>query len=87
MIALIKWVYAKTTIISRQIWKFNRFAIIMEHEQKPTSAHLVSHVLLVVKWFRRRAKSHVVNQLLGASDLFVRRNTSLVQIFKTKIIY
>ena len=73
LIALINSIYAKTSIISRQIWKFNRFSIIMEHEQKPTLPPpfiLFSHIFLVLKWCRRRAKgnSHFVSQLFCVTD-------------------
>lgn len=59
LIAVFNSIFLRTSVFSHQIWKFNRFGVVMEYEQKPALPPpliIFSHLYLIVKWCRRRAK-------------------------------
>jgi len=59
LIAVFNDIFARTSAISHQIWKFNRFGVVMEYEQKPILPPpliVFSHLYLLIKWCRRRSK-------------------------------
>ena len=59
LIAVFNDIFARTSAISHQIWKFNRFGVVMEYEQKPILPPpliVFSHLYLLIKWCRRRFK-------------------------------
>ncbi len=59
LIAVFNSIFLRTNVFSHQIWKFNRFSVVMEYEQKPALPPpliLFSHLYLIVKWCRRCSK-------------------------------
>ena len=59
LIAVFNSIFLRTNVFSHQIWKFNRFSVVMEYEQKPTLPPpliIFSHLYLIVKWCRRCSK-------------------------------
>merc|ERR1740128_317250 len=58
LIAVFNSIFVNAHSFSHQIWKFNRFGVVMEYEQKPALPPLIifSHMLQIVKWCRRRTK-------------------------------
>ena len=66
LIAVFNSIFLKTNAFSHQIWHFNRFGVVMEYEQKaalPPPLIIFSHIYLIVKWCRRRAKGDISVQL------------------------
>lgn len=58
LIAVFNSIFLRTNVYSHQIWKFNRFAVVMEYDMKPTLPPpfiVINHLLLVIKWCRRRS--------------------------------
>ena len=59
LIAVFNSIFLRTNVFSHQIWKFNRFSVVMEYEQKPALPPpliIFSHLYLIVKWCRRCSK-------------------------------
>lgn len=59
LIAVFNSIFLRTNVYSHQIWKFNRFSVVMEYEQKPALPPpliIFSHFFFIAKWCRRRAK-------------------------------
>ena len=59
LIAVFNSIFLRTHVFSHQIWKFNRFGVVMEYEQKPALPPpliIFSHLFLIIKWCRRRSK-------------------------------
>ena len=59
LIAVFNAIFMHAHTFSHEIWKFNRFGVVMEYEQKPALPPpliLFSHIALIIKWCRRRAK-------------------------------
>lgn len=57
LIAVFNAIFLKTNVYSHEIWKFNRFAVVMEYDQKPALPPpfiVISHFRLVVRWCQRR---------------------------------
>ena len=58
LIAIFNTIYIQTQGYSHEIWKFNRYAVVMDYDQKPTLPPpfiVINHFSLVVKWCRRRS--------------------------------
>jgi len=61
LIAVFNSIFLKTHVFSHQIWKFNRFNVVMDYEQKPALPPpliIFSHIYLIIKWCRRRSKGN-----------------------------
>lgn len=59
LIAVFNSIFLRTNVFSHQIWKFNRFNVVMEYEQKPALPPpliIFSHLYLIFKWCRRCSK-------------------------------
>ena len=78
LIAVFNSIFLKTNAFSHQIWKFNRFYVVMEYEQKPALPPpliIFSHIYLIIKWCRRRTKGmkdsydHGLKLFLNSDDL------------------
>ena len=62
LIAVFNSIFLKANVFSHQIWKFNRFSVVMEYEQKPALPPpliIFSHIYLIAKWCRRRSKGNI----------------------------
>lgn len=58
LIAVFSTIYMQSHVISHEIWKFNRFNVVMEYEHKPVLPPpmiIASHVYLVYKWCKQRS--------------------------------
>ena len=59
IIAYLNYKFYKVNKISHQIWKFQRFSVVMEYEQKPVLPPpliLISHVYLMYKYVKLKVK-------------------------------
>lgn len=57
LIAVFNSIFLKTNVHSHKIWKFNRFAVVMDYDQKPTLPPpfiIFCHIVLFTKWIQRR---------------------------------
>jgi transient receptor potential cation channel subfamily M protein 3 len=57
LIAVFNSIFLKTNVHSHKIWKFNRFAVVMEYDQKPALPPpfiVINHFRLFTQWCRRR---------------------------------
>ena len=71
LIAVFNSIFLRTHVFSHQIWKFNRFRVVMEYEQKPALPPpfiIFSHLYLIVKWCRRRSKGRTFPFLFPPND-------------------
>lgn len=69
LIAVFNSIFLRTNVFSHQIWKFNRFNVVMEYEQKPALPPpliIFSHLYLIFKWCRRCLKGEKKNCNSGA---------------------
>ena len=63
LIAVFNSIFVNAHTFSHQIWKFNRFGVVMEYEQKPALPPpliIFSHMLQIVKWCRRCTKGPIL---------------------------
>lgn len=59
LIAVFNAIFMYAHTFSHEIWKFNRFGVVMEYEQKPALPPpliIFSHIFLIIKWCRRRTR-------------------------------
>lgn len=95
LIAVFNAIFMHADKFSHEIWKFNRFGVVMEYEQKPALPPpliIFSHIYLIIKWCRRRTKGHLMlplaclcSTLLVAGSIAIAdwliTNTTIITVF------
>lgn len=62
--------FNRVNAISRQIWKFQRYSLVIEYELKPLLPPpliIISHVYFIIKWFKMKCKGKIENYDNGLS--------------------